>query len=75
MCEAVQRHLLHRISKIMATFAELGLSPQLVSSLSALGFEEPTPIQEAAIPAILKGSDVLGRPLPARAKPQLLRSL
>ena len=61
MCEAVQRHLLHQISKIMATFAELGLSPQLVSSLSTLGFEEPTPIQEAAIPAILKGSDVLGQ--------------
>ena len=44
----------------MADFAELGLSPQLVSSLTALGFEEPTPIQEAAIPAILAGSDVLG---------------
>ena len=45
----------------MADFAELGLSPQLVSSLTALGFEEPTPIQEAAIPAILQGSDVLGQ--------------
>lgn len=45
----------------MADFAELGLSPQLVSSLTALGFEEPTPIQEAAIPAILAGSDVLGQ--------------
>lgn len=45
----------------MADFAELGLSPQLVSSLTALGFEEPTPIQEAAIPAILASSDVLGQ--------------
>ena len=45
----------------MATFAELGLSEQLVTSLSALGFEEPTPIQEAAIPAILAGRDVLGQ--------------
>ena len=45
----------------MADFAELGLSPQLVFSLTALGFEEPTPIQEAAIPAILAGSDVLGQ--------------
>lgn len=45
----------------MATFAELGLSEKLVTSLSALGFEEPTPIQEAAIPAILAGRDVLGQ--------------
>ncbi|MDO5530717.1 DEAD/DEAH box helicase [Sutterella sp.] len=45
----------------MATFSELGLSEQLVTSLSALGFEEPTPIQEAAIPAILSGKDVLGQ--------------
>ena len=45
----------------MATFSELGLSEQLVTSLSALGFEEPTPIQEAAIPAILSGRDVLGQ--------------
>ena len=45
----------------MATFAELGLSEQLITSLSALGFEEPTPIQEAAIPAILAGRDVLGQ--------------
>lgn len=45
----------------MATFAELGLSEQLVSSLTQMGFEEPTPIQEAAIPALLSGADVLGQ--------------
>lgn len=58
MCEAAS-DLGHYSN--MADFAELGLSPQLVSSLTALGFEEPTPIQEAAIPAILAGSDVLGQ--------------
>ena len=52
----------------MADFAELGLSPQLVSSLTALGFEEPTPIQEAAIPAILAGSTFSVRPPLARVK-------
>ncbi len=45
----------------MTTFADLGLSPDIISSLSDLGFEEPTPIQTEAIPAILAGHDVLGR--------------
>lgn len=59
MCEAASAYTWN--TSHMATFAELGLSPALVSSLTALGFEEPTPIQEAAIPAILGGSDVLGQ--------------
>jgi superfamily II DNA/RNA helicase len=41
-------------------FAALGLSPALASTASALGFEIPTPIQAQAIPAILRGRDVLG---------------
>ena len=44
-----------------AAFAALGLSPELVATLSALGYEEPTPIQQQAIPAILEGRDVLGQ--------------
>lgn len=45
----------------MATFAELGLSEALCQSLAKLGFEEPTPIQQEAIPALLTGADVLGQ--------------
>jgi ATP-dependent RNA helicase RhlE len=41
-------------------FASLGLSPALVHAASQLGFSAPTPIQQAAIPAILKGTDLLG---------------
>ncbi|HSG48939.1 MAG TPA: DEAD/DEAH box helicase, partial [Longimicrobiales bacterium] len=41
-------------------FAELGLGPELVSTLASLGYEEPTPIQRAAIPHILEGRDLLG---------------
>ncbi|MCW5199099.1 DEAD/DEAH box helicase, partial [Desulfobulbus sp. F3] len=37
-----------------STFAELGLSSDILSALSELGFTEPTPIQEQAIPLILK---------------------
>ena len=41
-------------------FAELGLGPDLLASLSSLGYEEPTPIQRAAIPHLLEGRDLLG---------------
>jgi ATP-dependent RNA helicase DeaD len=42
-------------------FAALGLGPELVSELTALGYEEPTPIQAAAIPPLLAGRDLLGQ--------------
>jgi ATP-dependent RNA helicase DeaD len=41
-------------------FAALGLGPPLCAALSALGYEEPTPIQVAAIGPVLRGADVLG---------------
>ncbi len=45
----------------MTTFTDLGLSDSLTNALTELGFEEPTPIQNEAIPALLTGADVLGR--------------
>ncbi len=39
----------------MKNFETLGLSPGLVQSVQVLGFETPTPIQEKAIPVLLKG--------------------
>ena len=41
-------------------FSSLGLSPALVRAVGELGFATPTPIQAQAIPAILRGADVLG---------------
>ena len=41
-------------------FAALGLSDTLVTAVTALGYEEPTPIQREAIPVLLDGQDVLG---------------
>ena len=41
-------------------FASLGLEPRLLEVLASLGYEEPTPIQRAAIPPLLEGRDVLG---------------
>jgi ATP-dependent RNA helicase DeaD len=43
------------------TFAELALRDELVAALSALGYEEPTPIQREAIPPLLAGQDLLGQ--------------
>ena len=45
----------------MATFRDLGLSPELQLVLDELGYEDPTAIQEQAIPALLDGHDVIGQ--------------
>jgi ATP-dependent RNA helicase DeaD len=45
----------------VTTFGELGLAAELLSALDQLGYEEPTPIQAEAIPALLAGSDVVGQ--------------
>jgi len=42
-------------------FAELGLRLELLNALATLGYEEPTPIQSAAIPVLLEGHDLLGQ--------------
>src|SRR5919204_4811249 len=45
----------------MASFAELGLPEHILQTTAELGFEEPTPIQEQAIPELLGGHDVIGQ--------------
>ncbi len=42
------------------SFEALGLSPALVRAAATLGLAEPTPIQAEAIPAVLRGADLLG---------------
>lgn len=42
------------------TFADLGLSPERLAAVEALGWTIPTPIQAKAIPHGLKGKDVVG---------------
>jgi ATP-dependent RNA helicase DeaD len=44
-----------------SAFAGLTLAPELCRVLSGLGYEEPTPIQLAAIPPLLEGRDVVGQ--------------
>lgn len=42
------------------TFKELGIADPILRALQAEGYENPTPIQEQAIPILLKGKDLLG---------------
>ena len=42
------------------TFSDLGLHPETLRALDEAGYVTPTPIQEKAIPHVLKGHDVLG---------------
>lgn len=44
----------------MKTFNELKVSSPILAALESLGYETPTPIQEQAIPEVLKGKDLLG---------------
>src|SRR5512146_2268366 len=44
-----------------AAFADLGLAPPVLAALADVGYEAPSPIQSATIPAILAGHDLLGQ--------------
>jgi len=41
-------------------FSELGLGPDVLRAVDEVGYKNPTPIQEKAIPWVLQGRDVLG---------------
>lgn len=42
-------------------FADLGLSGPVMAAVTSVGYESPSPIQAATIPALLQGKDVLGQ--------------
>jgi ATP-dependent RNA helicase DeaD len=46
---------------LKTTFQQLGLGAEILKALEEIGFDDPFPIQEAAIPFILKGIDVIGQ--------------
>jgi ATP-dependent RNA helicase DeaD len=45
----------------VTAFRDLGLSPDIQQALDELGYQDPTPIQEKAIPELLAGHDVIGQ--------------
>lgn len=42
-------------------FNELNLKPELLRAIEEMGYENPSPIQEKAIPVILEGKDIIGQ--------------
>ncbi|MGH2986391.1 MAG: DEAD/DEAH box helicase, partial [Solirubrobacterales bacterium] len=45
----------------MTKFSDLGLQEEILRTLQELGYSDPTPIQEQAIPELLAGHDVIGQ--------------
>jgi ATP-dependent RNA helicase DeaD len=42
-------------------FEDFGIGPDVLKAVAAMGFEEPTPIQDKTIPVLLMGKDVVGQ--------------
>jgi ATP-dependent RNA helicase RhlE len=47
-------------SELVTQFKDLGLSAPILKALDAEGYATPTPIQNQAIPIVLKGRDLIG---------------
>ncbi|MFC5695964.1 DEAD/DEAH box helicase [Pseudomonas sp. GCM10022186] len=45
----------------LGTFAALGIHPSVLAAITAVGYEEPSPIQAQSIPVILAGHDMIGQ--------------
>src|SRR5919107_2456392 len=50
-----------RVKKLIKTFQELGIDVETTKALKENGYEDPFPIQQEAIPLLLKGIDVIGQ--------------
>ncbi|HET7436297.1 MAG TPA: DEAD/DEAH box helicase [Thermoanaerobaculia bacterium] len=50
----------HPVPTTDKRFDELGLSPEILATVTEIGFVNPTPIQAAVIPPSLEGHDVIG---------------
>lgn len=54
------------------SFAELGLSEEILRAVAEQGYSTPTPIQQQAIPAVLSGRDILAAAQTGTGKQQAL---
>ena len=52
--------MLRKLKKLK-TFKELGIKKSILDGLQEISFDKAFPIQEAAIPVLLSGSDVIGQ--------------
>ena len=51
----------HAEKESINNFEKLALSPEILDAIRVLGFEKPFPIQEAVIPLLRQGSDIIGQ--------------
>ena len=58
----------------MTSFAELGLSDAALHAVDRLGYENPTPVQEQAIPHVLAGRDLIAAASTGTGKTVTLKS-
>ena len=56
----LDKALAHLGIKSAAGFADLKLHPTLLETLKVVGYENPTPIQQQAIPPVMAGKDLIG---------------
>jgi ATP-independent RNA helicase DbpA len=56
-----RRHAWPTVRRVQPSFESLSLSDALIAVVGELGYTQPTPIQVAAIPALLAGRDVVGQ--------------
>ena len=47
--------------EVALKFADLGLDPKVLKAIQEVGYETPSPIQAATIPALLEGRDARSR--------------
>src|SRR5262245_41780183 len=52
--------MVEQLMQTTVSFQALGLDPLLLKAVQRLGYTSPTQVQTEAIPAILKGRDVIG---------------
>ncbi len=55
----MRRYLRRTWRSVKMNFEELNLAPAIMQAVRELGYENPTPIQAQAIPAVLAGHDLL----------------
>jgi ATP-dependent RNA helicase DeaD len=53
---------------MMARFEDLGITTEILQALDEMGYEEPSPVQARAIPAMLEGKDVVVQALTGTGK-------
>ncbi|MFD2441671.1 MULTISPECIES: DEAD/DEAH box helicase [Paracoccus] len=58
--EPEEKFIRRAIPEIDTPFTRMGIDPRVAINLSGLGIENPSPIQEKSIPAIVEGRDLLG---------------